>query len=61
MMCDATRFVVFVCARDRNAQTTARANLNEWVPLFGVPRSIRSDGAFDSEVISAVSSLIGIK
>jgi len=61
MMCGATRFIIFVCVRTRDAQTTARAILNEWVPLFGVPRSIRSDGAFDSEVISAVSQLIGIK
>ena len=61
MMCGATRFIVFVCVRTRDAQTTARAILNEWVPLFGVPSSIRSDGAFDSEVISAVSRLIGIR
>ena len=46
---------VFVCVRDRSAQTTARAILSEWAQLFGVSRSSRPDGAFDSEVISAVS------
>ena len=61
MMCGATRFIICICVRSMDAQTTARAIMNEWVPLFGVPRSIRSDGAFNSEVISAVSQLIGIK
>ena len=43
------------------AQTTARVIVNEWYPMFGVPSSIRSDGAFGSEVLTAVRSLLGIK
>ena len=61
MMCGAIRFVQYVCVRSRDAQTTARAILNEWYPLYGVPHSIRSDGAFGSEVLAAVRSLLGIK
>ena len=61
MMCGAIRFVQYVCVRSMDAQTTARAILNEWYPLSGVPHSIRSDGAFGSEVLAAVRSLLGIK
>ena len=61
MMCGAIRLVQYVCVRSMDAQTTARAILNEWYPLYGVTHSIRSDGAFGSEVLAAVRSLLGIK
>ncbi len=53
-VCGAIRLVnfVFVCSLD--AQTTARAIVNEWLPSFGVPSSIRSDGAFGAVVLLAV-------
>jgi len=61
MMCGAIRLVQYVCVRSLDAQTTARAIVNEWYPTFGVPHSIRSDGAFGAEVLTAVRSLLGVK
>ena len=58
-----SRVTIFIPVTRLTAVATARAIFTRWYPMFGVPAIVRMDGdpGYTSEVMTAFSSLMGVK
>ncbi len=63
LTCRFSKLVIFVALKKGKANEVAKAIIDNWILLFGVPRYLIADNAqnFASKIVASVCSLLGIK